>query len=176
MAVKIDKQMFKKWWFWAIIIVMLGLISSVTDNSNTIETVQNQNGDTAQDDNSSSQRAIIYKIKGEVLGEYGKEVILNKDTDMPAKKYVYKIPAGSYRVTTTYGKMASFFIIKDPVITNSGDEEYPEELNYASEEPYFLTSGEDDFNGRAKKEMTITLSNDENIQVVGTEKLTFEKQ
>ena len=170
MAIKLDKQLLKKWWFWSIVVVVLGLIGLASGGGDTT-----QNSNTNTSNNSNQQQAVTYTIKGEVLGEYGKEVTLNKDTDMPVKKYLYKLPAGSYKVTTTYDKMASFFIVKDETTIESGNSEYPEALNYVGE-AYLLTAGDDDFNGQAKKEVTITLGSDESIQVAGTEELTFEKQ
>ena len=41
MAVKLDKQLLKKWWFWAIVVVVLGLIGLATGGSET--TMQTSN-------------------------------------------------------------------------------------------------------------------------------------
>lgn len=94
---------------------------------------------------------------------------------MPAKKYLYKLSAGTYKATTSFNKVASFFIVKDTTTQESGDSQYPETFNYVGE-AYLLTAGDDDFNGKAKKDATITLAGDESIQIVGTETFTFEKQ
>ena len=48
-----------------------------------------------------------YTLTGEQLGEYGREVILNKDTDMPTTKYLYKLPSGTYKVTTNNEKITT---------------------------------------------------------------------
>lgn len=108
--------------------------------------------------------AMKYELNGADLGEYGTAVILNKDTDMPVEKHLYKIPEGKYKVTTTNDKLTSFFIVKDEVGIEEGNEDYPENLQYVSEE-YDLTAGSNDFGGRAKKEVTIEIASDESISL-----------
>ncbi|MDO4863166.1 MAG: hypothetical protein Q4A05_03250 [Ruminococcus sp.] len=110
---------------------------------------------------SSEEKSIV--ITSGVLGEYGRVTVLNKDTDMPAEKYLYKLPAGNYTVTTTYQKLAAFYVVKDE-IAMTGSSEYPEELQYVSE-GYMLTAGENDFNGTAKKIVEISLAEDESISI-----------
>lgn len=113
---------------------------------------------------SSSQAAagVQYELSGATLGEYGTVVVLNKDTDMPVEKNLYKLPAGKYKVTTTNSKLTSFFIVKDEVGIEEGNDDYPETLQYVGEE-YDLTAGTNDFGGRAKKEVTIEIASDESI-------------
>jgi len=104
-----------------------------------------------------------YELVGGEVGEYGKEVILNATTDLPAKKILYKLPAGTYKVTTTYEKLAAFWIVKDDVV-RTGTDEYPEELEYVGGQ-YSLTAGDNDFNGMASKEVEVTINNDESINL-----------
>lgn len=160
------KELSKKWWFWVIVVVLvfgiIGMGSGETSNTNENDTNKNE-----------TKQTVKYELTGEELGEYGKEVILNKDTDMPAKKYLYKLPAGKYKATTTFEKMAAFWIVKDEVV-KTGTEAYPEELDYVSEQ-YSLTAGDNDFNGMAKKEVEFTLNDDESILLIGTNKFIFEK-
>lgn len=148
-------------------LVVVGVIGSISSGDNS-----QPNNDNSSN---SSKQAVTYTITGETLGEYGKEVTLNQNSDMPTKKYLYKLPAGTYKATTSFNKMANFFIVKDETITVSNNTEYPEELNYVGE-AYLLTAGDNDFNGHAKKEVTITLGEDESVQVVGTNTFVFEKQ
>lgn len=166
----LNKQLLKKWWFWVIIVVVLGLIGLATGGGDT-----NTTTDTTSNNSDTSTQTATYTLTGETLGEYGKEVTLNKDSDMPVKKYLYKLPAGTYKVTTSFDKMASFYIVKDDITTESGNSEYPETLNYVGE-AYLLTAGTDDFNGKAKKEVSITLNTDESVSIVGTQTFTFVKQ
>ncbi len=151
----------KKWWFWVIVVVLvLGIIGSLGDNSKNPSKTSNNTTTTK------------YTLVGKTTGEYGKEVILNKDTDLPVTKYLYKIPAGTYKVTTTYDKLSEFWIVKDEIV-RTGTDEYPEELSYVGE-AHDLTNGDNDFNGRASKELTITIAEDESVLINGTETLIFE--
>ncbi len=162
----LNKQLLKKWWFWVIVVVVLGLIGLATGSDDTNTTT----GNTVN----TSTQAIKYTIIGETLGKYGKEVTLNQNSDMPVKKYLYKLPAGTYKATTTFDKMASFFIVKDEIGLETNNNDYPETLNYVGE-AHLLTAGDNDFNGKAKKEVTVTLGEDESISVVSTNQFTFEK-
>ena len=40
---------------------------------------------------------------------------------------------------------------------------------------YLLTAGKDDFSGKAKKEVEVTIEKDESVQIVGSPQLTFKK-
>lgn len=160
------KELSKKWWFWVIVVILiLGIIGMDSDDTSNMNVNSNKKEEV--------KRPVKYELIGEELGEYGKEVVLNKNTDMPAKKYLYKLPAGEYKATTTFEKMATFWIVKDKVV-KTGTDEYPEELNYVSEQ-YGLTAGDNDFNGMAKKEVKISLNDDESILLIGTDKFIFEK-
>ena len=108
----------------------------------------------------------LYCIIGEETGLYGSVVTLGANTDMPVDKYLYKIPAGKYKVTTTFKKLANFSIVKDVLDSNA------DELQYVGS-PYSMTAGNDDFNGHAKKELEITISDDESICVVGNNEFLF---
>ena len=116
-----------------------------------------------------------YVLVGEELGEYGKKIVLNENTDMPVDKFLYKLPAGEYKVSTTKDKVASFFIVKDEIGREEGNSEYPDVLQYVGE-GYRITAGDDDFNGTVKKSVTVTLHEDESFQLVGTDEFIFEKQ
>ena len=151
----------KKWWFWVIIIVLiLGAIGSLEDDSNSTSNITNNAVGTK------------YTLVGGKTGEYGKEVILNKNSDFPVKKYLYKIPAGTYKVTTSYEMLSEFWIVKDQIV-KTGTEKYPEELNYVGE-AHDLTNGDNNFNGRASKELTVKIAEDESVLINGTETLIFE--
>ena len=144
-----NKKIYEKWYFWAIIIVIwIPLFLFFTQTK-------------------------TYTLTGEQLGEYGREVILNKDTDMPVTKYLYKLPSGTYKVTTNNEKVSSFYIVKDELGTE--ESEYPEILQYVSD-AYMLTTGFNDLNGRAQKEVEITLNEDESIQIIGTDTIILEKK
>ena len=166
------KPIYKKWWFWVIIVIVLACLSNPSAFK---EGAQDGYKKGLNDNATLTNDAEIYTIVGEEIGEYGKKVILNANTDMPAEKYLYKLPAGTYVVTTNFEKLANFYIVKDEITTEEGNTEYPEVLNYVSE-AYMLTNGDNDFNGKASKSVEITLGEDESIQVVGTQTIIFQKK
>lgn len=117
---------------------------------------------------------VKYTLVGEDLGQYGKKVTLNADSDMPTDKYIYKLPASDYLVSTTTDKVAQFSIVKDEVVTEDADSDYPENFQYVGD-AYLLTAGDDDYNGKAKKSVTVTLGEDESFLLVGTDTFIFEE-
>ena len=135
-----------------------------------------------QDNEETSEESADYILTADETGEYGRIVTLNANTDMPDDKYLYKIPAGKYKVTTDCKKMAVFSIVKDEIGTE--DTDYPEVLQYVEMEDgnsvYQLTVGDDDFNGHAKQEVYITIGEDESVYITGgnttTVKFYFYKQ
>lgn len=168
------KPIYKKWWFWLIIVVVvIGMFGNTNDTINTTNTTNITNEITNEVIENTEKE--VYTIKGEEIGEYGREVVLNANTDMPVTKYLYKLPAGTYIVTTDFEKMVSFYIVKDKTTTEEDNTEYPEVLDYVSE-AYMLTNGDNDFNGHASKSVEITLGEDESISLVGTNTLILEKK
>ena len=171
---KESKEFYKNWKFYAIVFAVLfvgsAVINGVTGND------KDRQG-TSSSVNSSKEEAVLasYTITGQTTGEYGKEVTLNANSDTPASKYLYKLPSGKYKVTTTYEKMASFFIVKDQIKIDSNNKDYPETLDYVEGKSYLLTAGKDDFNGKAKKEVEVTIGKDESVQIVNSPQLTFKK-
>lgn len=127
-------------------------------------------------DKEEIKEEISYEIITDNLGDYGKDIVLNANTDLPVTKRVYKIPSGTYEVSTDTDKFATFFIVKDK-IANTGEAPYIEELDYVSSQ-YTLTNGENDLNGNAKKNVIITINDDESISTQDgmSYKLIFKKQ
>lgn len=166
---KANKPIYKKWWFWVIVILVIGIIANPSSFKKGIEEGMHTNTNIEE-----SKTAEKYTIIGGELGEFGKEIILNKDTDMPSSKYLYKLPAGNYTVTTTNNKYSTISVVKDEIIKNDNNN-YPEELSYVGEQ-YMLTASNDDLNGRAKKSIDITLNEDESFLVLDKEELIFEKK
>ena len=100
---------------------------------------------------------------------------MNANSNAPASKYLYKLPSGKYKVNTTYEKMASFSIVKDQIKIDSDNKDCPETLDYVKGKSYLLTAGKDDLNGKAKKEVEVTISEDESVQIVNSPQLTLKK-
>ena len=103
-----------------------------------------------------------YVIDINELGEFGEDIIINKNTDMPVTKRTYKLPSGNYIVTTDYEKLVSFFIVKDDVKIDNDNAPYIEYLENVGE-GYNITAGENNYNGMAKKSVEITIKDDERI-------------
>lgn len=160
-SAKQKKPFYKKVWFWIVVILLvLGLpgacSSDASDESTNSPEPQKQEQDAA---------TVTYTITGGETGEYGRVVTLNEDTDMPVDKYLYKLPAGTYKVTTTNEKMSAFSIVKDEITTEEGNTDYPEVLDYVTDGQYLLTAGNDDFNGKASKEVEVTIAEDESVSI-----------
>ena len=147
---KVKKPIYKKWWFWVIVVLLVfGLFGMGGNKDEEKATAENED-------------TVTYELVGGEVGEYGTVITLNKDTDMPVDKYMYKLPAGDYTVTTTNQKVSAFYVAKDEIGQEEGNTEYPEILVPVTEE-YMLTAGDDDLNGHAQKEVTISIKSDESI-------------
>lgn len=151
---KVDKKPFyKKAWFWIVagLLVIAGIGAANPSQP-------------AANESQEQQSSATYTITGGVLGQYGKEVVLNASTDMPTKKYLYKLPAGSYTVEISSGKSAQVGIVKDATV-QTGSAPYTEELSYSSSVVVF--SGE-------KKD--ITVSEDESVLVLDGDSIVVMKK
>ena len=154
-----------------IVLSSLFLLSTTGCNFN------NENTNTESTSNFESAEVsnkIRYELTGGEIGKYGREITLNANTDMPAKKILYKIPAGTYKVTTTYEKLSAFWIVKDNPV-NTGTEQYPEELKYVGGQ-HSLTAGNNNFNGMAVKEDEVTINADESINITSFSTIVFEEK
>lgn len=123
------------------------------------------------------KKEVKYRIVSDYLGDNGKDIVLNANSDSPTTKRLFKIPSGTYEVSAETNKFATFFIVKDKIILEKEDK-YPESLDYVSNQ-YILTNGSNDLNGTAKKSVIITLNDDESIntQIGGSYYvLIFKKQ
>ena len=142
-----DKDLYATW-----------LLPIYDDNAETDEEKTEDNNVEYTEDN-----ADIVLVAGE-LGDYGRVITLNANTDMADERYLYKIPAGKYKVVTTWSKLTSFGIVNDNnEIADDPDSDY-EYMPHVGDD-YSLTAGEDDFNGHAEKEVVITLGEDESIWI-----------
>lgn len=151
--------------------------SSKPSNKSKSTTTTTQKNETSSIETTTTapKESKKYALKGGELGDFGKEVVLNKNTDMPTTKYLYKLPAGNYKATTELTSVAAFSIVKDAIGVDNNNPQYPEVLQYSGEvSQYRITAGDNDFNGTVKKEYTITLSADESILIMENDQITFE--
>ena len=163
------KKKNKKWWIIAVVVVfiLIGLFGGKDDTSNAPKSAPSPASIT-------SPAKEVLKLTGEKLGEYGRVVILNANSDLPTEKYLYKVPAGKYKITTDFAKAAAVYIVKDE-IQYTGSEKYPQELAYIGKGQN-LTAGEELVKkGLATKEIIVTIGEDESILLVGEYNIFLEK-
>lgn len=134
---KAKKQIYKKWWFWLIIVLVLiglGGKSNKDDLTDEDKVINSEANDYASDTETSveassetatieSDSIIIQLVAGEE-GEYGDLLTLNKGTELEETQYVYHIPAGEYIVTNIGDNMGQINIYSDEThVTDEGWEE-----------------------------------------------------
>lgn len=109
-----NKQIFKKWWFWVIVVVVLGAIGAATQSSsettNTINTKNSQAADTSKstatlptlnvDDYKNKEGLIVYK-------------------DLKAKGYTVDAEFENQALTDINGKASTLF---EPLDVNKADD------------------------------------------------------
>ncbi len=95
----VKKAIYKRWWFWVIIVLLVfGIFGSMGGNKDEeAVTPTNQETATQTEQETEATKEVITLTAGE-LGDYGKETVMNEGTDMPEELIVYYIPAGDYTV------------------------------------------------------------------------------
>ena len=102
-AAKVKKPIFKKLWFWLVVIVVIGLIfapstSKTATTTTTAKPAQSEIPETVSAPSETSESASEIILMDGDIGEYGKEVTLNAGTEFEEKEITYYIPAGNYTV------------------------------------------------------------------------------
>lgn len=93
---KVKKPIYKKWWFWLIIVcLVLGAFGG--GNKKSDESTKEPTEQTQEAEPQEETADVITLTAGEA-GEYGKEITMNEGTDMPETLIVYYLPAGDYTV------------------------------------------------------------------------------
>lgn len=160
------KPIYKKWWFWVIIVLMFfGALGSDTNPTNMIDnTITNE----------VVEQKEVYTIESEEIGQYGKKIILNEKTDLPTTKYLYKLPSGTYKITTTTNETIGICIVKDEIMIEESN--YPESLNYVGEQA--IISGNSNRIGKANitDSVELTINEDESFSLIGKGSVIFEKK
>lgn len=113
----VKKPFYKKWWFIAIIgIVLLSAIfdsneeenKTTTETPSVVETTENE----VAEETKQEEKLVIELVAGE-QGEYGTPITFNKGTDGEVTFIAYHIPAGEYTVTNVGTHMDQFNIYSD---------------------------------------------------------------
>ena len=97
--VKKQKSIFKKWWFWVIIAIIIGVIGGLgSNNENPSDTDTGSSLVQDSDKLLENDDTTFTLIAGEA-GQYGKMISYNTGTEFEENFYAYYIPAGTYTVT-----------------------------------------------------------------------------
>ena len=83
MAIKLDKQLLRKWWLWAIVVVVLGLIGLATGGGDTNNTTNTNNSTNTSDNASQATGALPTLNKADYTSKEG----LVAFTDLKTKGY-----------------------------------------------------------------------------------------
>lgn len=104
-----DKTLFKKWWFWVIVVVVLGAIGAATQSGN--ETAPTNSTDASQQAADNNSVGTLPKLNAD---EYkGKEgLVVYKD--LKAKGYTVDADFEKQALTDINGKASSVFEPLDP--------------------------------------------------------------
>lgn len=94
-AEKVKKPIYKKWWFWVIIVLLVFGAFGGGGKSNKDATTDTTAEQTQEE---TSENADVITLTAGEVGEYGKEIVMNEDTDMAENLVVYYLPAGDYTV------------------------------------------------------------------------------
>lgn len=124
---KKKKPIFKKWWFWLIVVFILGAFGNSGSDTEATPTTQAITEVTTEPTEAAT--VSIELIAGEP-GEYGELFTLNKDTEFEETYYVYRIPAGTYTVTNAGEYMDQINVCSEEVHTTDEGWEEPAEIFY----------------------------------------------
>lgn len=167
---KTKKPFYKKWWFWVLAVVVIAAIGGQgADTEEVAEEPTPQVEQTAEE--TEEVESVVYVLDSN--SEFRKVITLNPDTDMPVEKVLYKVPAGKYKATTDFEKVATLGVVKDELNQIEGD--YPDEFNYVTE-MFNITGKPEDFNEKlAKAEVVIEVGADESISVPNDNTIKLEE-
>lgn len=169
---KNKKPIFKKWWFWLIVVIIIGSIGNGgSDNESepvnttppTTQAPTTEATTEATEPPTTAPKATvsIELIAGDA-GEYGELFTINKDTEFEETYYIYHIPAGTYTVTNAGEYMNQFNVYSDEIVVNDSGWEEVAEVFYVK----LLDVGESD---------TFTIEDGQFIEIHEPAKFTLEK-
>lgn len=124
------KPIFKKWWFWLIVLFFLGAIGSGGDDTTSEPvTLPAPSAQPISTEPVTSSAVTIDLVAGEA-GSYGELFTINKGTEFEETYYIYHIPAGTYTVTNTGEYMNQFNVYSDEITVNDAGWEEPAAVVY----------------------------------------------
>ena len=126
---KTKKPIFKCWWFWVIIaVVVIGAVlgggndnasesqsgSRISSKIESIQVTENQSVQASE----TTEQTLTFVLNWNEAGEYGVEKTLNADTDQAYTFYEYHVPAGKYRITNNGSSAAQVTVTYDGYVTS----------------------------------------------------------
>ena len=148
---KVKKPIFKKWWFWAIIIVLVVGIFGSGGKSDEEATPEATPETTTEQTQEASTDAITLTF-GE-LGEYGTSEKLEQDGEVLKEYIAYRVPSGTYTVTNKGKNRTQVTVYKDGTSVN---EDGNVEQNMSDTKPILLDANASD---------TLTINDGEYIEI-----------
>lgn len=161
---KIDyKPLHKKWWFWLIVVFIIGAIGSggsdaETKNETVTPTIQ---APIIEETKHSAAATMTIELVAGEPGDYGELFTINKGTEFEETYYIYHIPAGTYTVTNAGEYMSQFNVYSDEIVVNDAGWEEVAEVFYIK----VLKPGESD---------TFTIEDGQFIEIHEPAKFTLE--
>ena len=138
---KNKKPVYKRWWFWFLILALLGSCGKKDEEPTSKQDAFGSNQETVISDNNEVEPEItepeqedetvpsieepfrIELVAGE-KGEYGEPYAVNEGTEFEENYFVYRVPAGTYTVTNTGEYMNQFNVYSEELrVTDAGWEE-----------------------------------------------------
>lgn len=127
---KNKKPLYKKWWFWLILVLVISSFGNAGNNNATEPTPTTPpttQAPTTEATEPATEAAVTIELIAGEPGEYGELFTINKDTEFEETYYIYHIPAGTYTVTNTGEYMSQFNVYSDEIVVNdAGWEEVAE--------------------------------------------------
>jgi len=128
---KAKKPLFKRWWFWLVIVVaVIGLVtgdnSDITEDEIQSSEVSVTDEEIVVSDTPSvpQETKLSFTLTAGQAGEYGRLITYNKGTEFEESFYAYYVPAGTYTVTNVGNYMSQINIYSDEkTVTEEGWEE-----------------------------------------------------
>lgn len=181
-STKAKKPFYKKWWFFAIIgILLISVISGLGDEDDKLTNDSNGNSSivetTVEDENTSvdetagseiteeplQEEKLVFELIAGQQGEYGKMITYNKGTEFEENFYAFYIPAGTYIVTNTGKYMSQLNVYSDEIAKNDAGWEEPAETYFAN-----LVD--------VNSSVTVTIKEGQHIEIAEPSNFKFEQQ
>lgn len=130
--------------------------------------------ETPKDNNEEVKSGSQIIIESGEYGKYGERIVLGAKTEFPDTRFVYKLPAGDYKVENGSDEtIASIAIVKDKLVPYEDNPEIDTFERVGDKITYSLATEDFDMNGQAKKSYILSLAEDEKFLIYNGSKIKF---